>query len=160
MAHKFTSGQREGGDGARQRQRGRAGRGKDVTSLDERKASEMHARARREGRGNGRPSPLSLSPFPHPKHGKLPFFTFTLYPSAFLTWQSRSTSLPTGTVMLSISPTNDGSEAVSLMEGTSGDRAASLLDEDRHATESSLLVVATPGTTGVNCFNESNVGMS
>lgn len=68
--------------------------------------------------------------------------SLTLYPSAFLTWQSRSTSLPTGTVMLSISPTKDGAEA-----------EASLLTVcasggGRQAPESSRLVVATPGTMG------------
>ena len=66
----------------------------------------------------------------------------TLYPSAFLTWQSRSTSLPTGTVMLSISPTKDGAvaAAASLTVCVSGG--------GRQAPESSRLVVATPGTMG------------
>ena len=77
----------------------------------------------------------------------------TLYPWAFLTWQSRSTSLPTGTVMLSIAPTKDGSEEVSVIERTSGGGAASLLDEGRHAPEPSLLVVATPGTKGDKCID-------
>ena len=69
--------------------------------------------------------------------------SLTLYPSAFLTWQSRSTSLPTGTVMLSISPTKDGAEAEAAA-------AASLTvcasGGGRQAPESSRLVVATPGT--------------
>ena len=118
---------REGGSGTRQ--------GRDFT--EERKATEMHPARRgtvavaqqHKDRAGGGVVACSL----------------TLYPSAFLTWQSRSTSLPTGTVMLSISPTKDGAEAEAAA-------AASLTvcasGGGRQAPESSRLVVATPGTMG------------
>ena len=116
---------REGGSGTQQ--------GRDFT--EERKATEMHPARRgtvavaqqHKDRAGGGVVACSL----------------TLYPSAFLTWQSRSTSLPTGTVMLSISPTKDGAEAEAAA-------AASLTvcasGGGRQAPESSRLVVATPGT--------------
>ena len=72
--------------------------------------------------------------------------SLTLYPSAFLTWQSRSTSLPTGTVMLSISPTKDGAEAEA--EAAAASLTVCASGGGRQAPESSRLVVATPGTMG------------
>ena len=127
MPRAWREGGREGGSGTRQ--------GRDFT--EERKATEMHP-ARRGTRGT-----VAVAQ-QHKDRGRggVVACSLTLYPSAFLTWQSRSTSLPTGTVMLSISPTKDGAEA-----------EASLLTVcasggGRQAPESSRLVVATPGTMG------------
>ena len=118
---------RKGGSGTRQ--------GRDFT--EERKATEMHPARRKE-------TVAVAQQHKDRAGGGVVACSLTLYPSAFLTWQSRSTSLPTGTVMLSISPTKDGAEAAA---------AASLLTVcasggGRQAPESSRLVVATPGTMG------------
>ena len=120
---------REGGSGTRQ--------GRDFT--EERKATEMHP-ARRGTRG----TVAVAQQHKDRAGGGVVACSLTLYPSAFLTWQSRSTSLPTGTVMLSISPTKDGAEAEAAAAAASFTVCAS--GGGRQAPESSRLVVATPGT--------------